>query len=80
MCNPIEKAQSIILDLETELLQCKGVWIQIEKTNPGWEQLSDQNWQIKHARCWIHGATNILESIELDRWLFDNPPLSNTAL
>jgi hypothetical protein len=79
MTNAIEEAQNIILDLESDILRHKNIWTQIEADNPGWDQLSDENWQIKQARCWIHGATDLSESNELEKWLFDKPPLSDTA-
>jgi hypothetical protein len=75
----IEEAKSILTDLENEIKKDRKIWLQIEKDNPGFEQVSPENWERKEAQCLIHGATELSETNELDRWLFTRPPLSNTA-
>lgn len=76
---PLEEAKKILNDLKKSLEKIKNIWKELRTLNPGWEQLSEQNWIEKQARCWLHGATKIEEANELDRWLFDHPPLSETA-
>lgn len=75
----IEEAQSIVLGLKSDLQESYNFWTSAQKNNPDFEQLSDSHWQIKRARCWLHGATDVQESIELEKWLFDSPPLSDLA-
>lgn len=79
MSDPIEEAQQVLIELETELCKCRSLWVQLQNDNPGFEQTSEENWQIKHARSWIHGATDLWESNAIETWLFDKPPLSDNA-
>ena len=69
MNDPLEAAKQVLNDLEKSLKIGKMVW----------GQLPEDNWVAKQAKCWLHGATDIREACELERWLFDNPPLSETA-
>ena len=66
-------------DFETDLLKIRAIWRQIEIDNPSFDQVSEKNWQEKCARMWLHGATKVAECNELERWLFDHPPLTATA-
>ncbi len=79
MKHNLDEARAIIEDLQQAIEEKKLVRDEIKKLNPDWEQLSDENWIQQESRCWLHGATEVLESTELEKWLFDNPPLSNTA-
>jgi hypothetical protein len=74
----IEEAQNILIDLKNNLEVSRKIWLSLEKDNPHIDELSLEKWN-KEARCWLHGATDLMESNELERWLFDHPPLSNTA-
>ncbi len=75
----MEEAQSILLDLKSELQKHHDFWITAQKDNPDFEQLLNPHWEVKHARCWLHGATDLQESNELERWLFDKPLLTDMA-
>ncbi len=77
--NAILEAQGILIDLKTELQKGRNLWLPIEKNNPNFEQASEKNWRQKHARCWLHGGTDLMEIIALEKWIFDNPPLSESA-
>lgn len=77
--NPIVEAQAVLNDLEYELQKYRNLWDQLKKDNPEFEPVSNENWGKKHAQCWLHGATELEESNALEKWLFDSPPLSNTA-
>lgn len=74
-----DEAHAIIEDLQQALGHKKQDWEEIKELNPNWEQLSDENWMQTEARCWLHGATDVAEANELERWLFDRQPLSDTA-
>lgn len=52
MSNPLEEAQNILVDLETELEKMRKIWLKIENDNPGFEQVSPKYWLQKQARCW----------------------------
>ncbi len=77
----LDEAIEVLNDLENVLEECRKLWMQIENDNRGFGPVSEQNWQKKQAHCWIHGATELLETNEMERWLFDRPPsspMSNT--
>lgn len=69
---------AIIEDLLQAIAKKKQIRDGIKQLNPEWEQLSDENWKRQEACCWIHGATDTYESIELEKWLYHYPPLSIT--
>ncbi len=73
------EAQAIIKDLQQAIVQKKQIRENLFKLNSEWEQLSEEHWEQQEARCWIHGATEVCEANELERWLFDNPPISDIA-
>jgi hypothetical protein len=73
------EAQAIIKDLQQAIEQKKRVRENLFEINPEWEQLSDEHWEQQEARCWIHGATEVREANELERWVFDVPPISDIA-
>jgi hypothetical protein len=74
-----DEAQGIILDLQKEL-ECQRQFSGgFQRMNPCCEELQDPYFIAKESRCWLHGATEILEANELERWLFERPPLSDTA-
>lgn len=79
MNKSIVEAQSILLDLKSELQKCRDFWTRAQKDNPDFEQLSDAHWEVKNARCWLHGSTDLQESNELEKWLFDRPLLTDIA-
>ncbi len=76
--NHLNEAKDILNDLENELAKKKLIWQQLDIDNPGFE-LSEKNWRDHQASCWLHGATDLRESNELERWLVMNPPLSDLA-
>lgn len=75
----VAEIQSIIEDLITSIDQVKEVWNGIRKDNPDFEQVSEDSWTSKEARLWMHGETKTLEAMELERWLFVELPISQTA-
>lgn len=79
MNDPLQTAQDVLTDLENDLAKIRALWKQIEIDNPGFDPVSEEHWKIRHARSWLHGATEILESNQLEQWIFDHPPLSETA-
>lgn len=76
---PLKEAQEILNDLENDLAKTRALWKQIEIDNPGFDPVSDEHWKIRCARSWLHGATDIRESNQLEKWIVDHPPLSETA-
>lgn len=75
----LDEIHYLLDDFETELLKLRTIWRQIEIDNPNFEQVSEENWQEKHARMWLHGAAKIYECNELERWLHGYPPATATA-
>lgn len=74
-----KELQSIIEELIAYIGHVKEIWNVIRKDNPDFEQVSEESWTSKEARLWMHGATNTHEAMELERWLFVEPPNSQTA-
>lgn len=79
MSKQLDEAKEILNDLEKDLEKSAAIWQQIHIDNPWFPYASNQEWQRKKAYCWIHGATEFHETNELERWLFDHPPLSDSA-
>ncbi len=79
MDDSLKEIHEILNELESDLAHVRAIWRGIEKLNPDFEQVSEENWQEKHARMWLHGATKVHECNELERWLFDSPPLTATT-
>jgi hypothetical protein len=59
--DPLANAKEILNDLETDLTNIREFWRQVEIDNPGFDVVSEENWNQKHARCWLHGATDVKE-------------------
>lgn len=79
MSEELEEAKSMLNDLENDLKELEAFYNQVRIDNPCFSPVSNQEWERKKACCWIHGATELHETNELERWLFDNPPLSDFA-
>ena len=79
MSSPLDEAYAVLDDFEKELAGIKAGWEQIAVDNPHLEQVSPEHWQETYYRMWLHGATNIWERNELGRWLYGNPPITETA-
>ena len=79
MNDSLNEAQEILNDLENDLAKTRTLWKQIEMDNPGFDPVSEEHWKIRCARSWLHGATDVRESNQLEKWIFDHPPLSETA-
>ncbi len=79
MTDFLEQAKEVLNDLEKELEKGKAIWESFIGPGPDWEKRSKNSWIEKQAKSWLHGATHIVETNELDRWHFDRPPLSETA-
>jgi len=80
MRKSLDEIQELLDEFETELLKIRDIWRQIEIDNPDFEQVSEENWQEKHARMWLHGGSSVHDCNRLERWLFDSPTLTKTAL
>jgi hypothetical protein len=64
----LDEAIDVLTDLKKDLHRYREFWKQVDKDNPDFDPVSEANWQKKHARCWLHGATDFLETNELERW------------
>lgn len=79
MNHNFDDAQAILEELFQAIQEEKRIRDRIKKDNPGFKQLSDKHWEQQEAFYWLHGATDFHETNEIGRWLFDSPPLSDTA-
>ena len=79
MTNLMEDAQDILLDLEGELQKYSELMSQIRSDNPGFDQVSEENISKTQATRWLHGATDLQECNEIEKWIFDKPPLTDLA-
>jgi hypothetical protein len=68
---PLEAVQDIIRKIQTQIEKKKQIWGILKRDNPGWEQLSDENWRLQNALSWIHGEADTFKRAEYERWLFD---------
>ncbi len=75
----LDEIHEILDDFETKLSKTRAIWRQVEIDNPGFEQVSEENWKEKHARVWLHGGTSVQDSNRLEQWLVDSRPLTKTA-
>ena len=64
---------------ESELSTIRANWKQIEIDNPGFDPVSEENWQEKRHRMWLHAATDVRERNELERWLYGDLPATRIA-
>ena len=79
MDDPLLEIHKLLKDFENELSKIREVWKQLEIDNPDFEQVSEENWQEKQARMWLHFATNAWECNELERWLYSDLPATKIA-
>jgi len=79
MNDPLREIQEILDDLDNNLAEMKASWKQIEIDNPGFDQVSEENWNIRFSRSWLHGATEDRESNRLECWLSEKPQLTLAA-
>jgi len=77
--DPLLEIHNLLDDFENELSKIRAFWRQIEIDNPGFDPVSEESCQEKHARMWLHGATDVWECNELERWLTDYPPSTDIA-
>lgn len=75
----LDGLSELLNNFEMELSKIRSIWRQIEADNPDFEQVSEENWQKKQARMWLHGGTSVHDCNRLERWLVDSPSLSKTA-
>lgn len=76
MHNKILELGEIINDLIKEISSIEQAWINIRELNPDFEEVSEEEWKNKEARCWIHGATDLSEANALEEWLYRYAPTS----
>lgn len=74
----MDEACAVLDDFDNEVAVIKASWEQSAQDNPNFEQVSSESWQEKYYRMWLHGATDVWECNELERWLTDYP--SSTAV
>ncbi len=79
MSSPLDQAREVLNDLERDLERSKALWDSMREVNPNFEQLSDRHWIQRRNRSWLHGATELHERNELERWLYDVPPITARA-
>lgn len=79
MDSPLIEIHMLLDEFEHDLSKIRAIWKQIEIDNPGFDPISEENWEKKHAKMWLHGATKVQDCHELERWLLDSPPLTATA-
>lgn len=75
----LNEISELLNNFEMELSKIRAIWRQLEIDNPGFEQVSEENWKEKLARMWLHGGTSVQDCNRLEWWLVDSPPLSKTA-
>lgn len=78
MSSPLDEACAILDEFEKKIADKKAHWERIAEDNPDFEQLSPERWAEKVNRMWLHGATDVRECNELERWLTEYP--ATTAL
>lgn len=74
MSTPLDEACGIIDDFENEISSIRTFCRQTAADNLNFEPVLPESWQEKYYRMWIHGATDVWERNELERWLMDYPP------
>ena len=77
--NLLSNAKEILTDLQNDIDGLQKIWAEIRENNPNFEEVSEENWEVRNAQCWLHGATNVNERNELEKWLNFELPLSATA-
>lgn len=75
----LTQALAILKDLEQSIEERRKVWQSLRKSNPHFEQLSEENWGNTKARSWLHGATEVPECNELEKWLYSKTEPSKLA-
>jgi hypothetical protein len=78
MRSPLDDACDILDEFEKDVAKVQASWKEIAELNPDFEHVSPENWQEKYYRMWLHGATEVYECNELERWLYGAP--SNTEI
>lgn len=79
MNNPLDEACDVLNEFDQEIAKVKAFWEQLAEDNPHFEQVSTKNWQEKHHRMWLHGAIDVSECNELERWLYGDLPATKIA-
>jgi hypothetical protein len=79
MDDPLLEIHTLLIEFQNELVKIRAIWQQIETDNPNFNQVSEENWQEKQARMWLHCATDVWECNELERWLYDDLPATKIA-
>jgi hypothetical protein len=79
MTNPLDEACTILDDFEKEITALKNARDRMATDNPNFEQLTPEYWMEEYYRMLLHGATDIWERRELERWLTDYPVIMETA-
>lgn len=79
MIAAVNEARNLLIGLRTSIEERKGTWEELKELNPSHRGLSEEAWECEQAQCWIFGTSDIMEGAELQQWLFDCPPESETA-
>jgi hypothetical protein len=76
----LDEVCAILDELEKEIAEIQTIWRKQAESHPHLEQASSENCQEEYHRMWLHGATNVWERNELERWLYGDLPATKTAL
>lgn len=74
----LDEACAILDDFENEISSIRAFYEQTAVDNPNFEPVSSKSQRERYCRMWLHGATDVWERNELERWLMDYP--SSTAI
>jgi len=75
----LDEACEVLDDFENEVAGIRTFYRQTAADNLNFEPVLPDGWQEKYYRMWLHGATDVWERNELERWLTDYPPATAIA-
>jgi hypothetical protein len=76
----LDEACAILDDFENEVARIRAFYKQPAADNLNLEPVLPEDGQEEYYRMWLHGATDIWERNELERWLTDYPPHSDWVM
>lgn len=80
MSEELDEACVLLDEFEKRVAGVKAIWDQLATDNPHFDVVSPEHWQEKYYRMWLHGAVDVWECNELERWLIDYPPSTALAI
>ncbi len=66
----LAEVKAILRNLKSELNKIEEIALKYS---------TEAEWKKRKARHWLHGATETFESLKLEEWLYDKPPISKIA-